>query len=711
MLLDLRHINFYIINRFDHYRQRAIIKDQLDALGLNYRFVQAPNMEPTWISQTLARLKILDHLRAELPLAILYDTVAFRRPFRYRYQLPDAADALYLGQSKTGIPDGLPFEVYDEQLIRLVDNDSAHAVVYLSEEYREQTIKIAKQSLLNWEGPDPGKLLSARMLRDHFVLSPITNPCVRAVTGDPGVTGSKSGLYAIEKTANFTDLSAANRPHSTGSLYDVFIHANHKRVTAIVPAAKDGHLPDTCLTVGRFSVRGRHLGAEVAGNDFTMVDFEHPSLEALLERSAYLDVELSVDGERTRCMLEKLRPAYRDAIGLLVESGAEGWLKHYLRYYLELLQADHIYLYVREGEKADALHELILPYVQQSKLTLIPWPFHREDSSWQVHLLNKYNQTGWVGFIPVHAFLHTGGRTLQEFLSNFDARQMATLLLPSKRFCYKGKRDLDEIQNPLRSFIYGKKEDNTLDETGFFISSHFAQQPPWELQDHRVAVEVTEGMVHCYSHNEQDFAAGKSEIGKIDRSLAWLYESFGHCTELERHVDRILRGSTSAGPDRSQQQHFFRLLTTLPACRILLLGQYSRGIVDDLRAGEELAGAIINPNDLGLNGAVSGSKNLKLLRQDWQEVDTLLLNRYNVLICLGETDFTVIDKFYRHLDLTSLLIVDNWNTRGVRGAVDQAISELGLSIGFRREISTHFPKDEQWGNGMGILGIVRQIPA
>ncbi len=183
--LELSKIPFYVINMEKDQEKRLYIKGQLEELGLQYEFVPGVKVNPHPIGIALSHLKILNNEKFKLPFVILEDDCRF---FFDRIQkiieLPDATDGFYLGHSSFGVQerpqkgirwgkhDGVKYEIYNNQYLRIHSMLARHGIMYISERFRTNAINANVKALTYYEGNFPGDLAYAAIQSNHVLLSP-----------------------------------------------------------------------------------------------------------------------------------------------------------------------------------------------------------------------------------------------------------------------------------------------------------------------------------------------------------------------------------------------------------------------------------------------------------------------------------------------------------------------------------------------------------
>jgi hypothetical protein len=151
MKINLLDIPTYFINLDDHTDKRKSTEDLLEKLGFNnVNRVAGVYNENSRVGCTLAHAKALDLAleRGGAPFLILEDDIALKNN-KTSFDIPDTADAFYLGISRWGLYGGtghrqISLEKHNEELYRIYNMLSAHAILYLNDEYAKMLLKSYK---------------------------------------------------------------------------------------------------------------------------------------------------------------------------------------------------------------------------------------------------------------------------------------------------------------------------------------------------------------------------------------------------------------------------------------------------------------------------------------------------------------------------------------------------------------------------------------
>jgi hypothetical protein len=228
--------------------------------------------------------------------------------------------------------------------------------------------------------------------------------------------------------------------------------------------------------------------------------------------------------------------------------------------------------------------------------------------------------------------------------------------------------------------------------------------------------------IHHYEYDELAFKDGNHLVGIINRKVSNRIKAFYQRQAMERLIDYALESiwtkrtqSTNEvaeqhGPNGRALQSFLAILKSLPGARILVL---SHEILAGLDANNNEPTFVSELNLPLADTFVSPSRSnqpatIKVLPGPWAEVNHLLLDKFNIIFGVGKSDHQAISRFCPNLDSTVVLVVEHWNQSEIRQSLLQVVERTGFSICSKREVSTHFSEDEQWGNGIGILCLQKQ---
>lgn len=194
MQLDLRRMPIFVINIPDDTQRRAFMSEQLDALGLEHRYVAGVRCDPKAIGVSLSRLKTLALPEARPPFLVLEDDTRLNlEGHPLRFDVPGDTDALYLGQSRYGLADrpdqyglrwgrldNVKYREFDDDYIQPLNMLSAHAIIYVSERYARAAVEANRHALLSNDFPFPGDIAYAEMQERMKVLATRRPLCYQA---------------------------------------------------------------------------------------------------------------------------------------------------------------------------------------------------------------------------------------------------------------------------------------------------------------------------------------------------------------------------------------------------------------------------------------------------------------------------------------------------------------------------------------------------
>ncbi len=205
--IDLRNIPFYVINCKADTVKREHMRQQLSQLGLRFEMVDAIECSPSSLGTTLSHLKILAQKDIKPPFGILEDDCVFNEHFRYTFDLPADTGAFYLGVSRFGIEfpgklswgkwDQVIWSRYDRNNLRVYNMLALHAVLYLSNTFRQAALDATTGALTNFEYEFPGDVGVASTHLNHLVLTPIEPICYQSALFGGQEDSTRSALTEI----------------------------------------------------------------------------------------------------------------------------------------------------------------------------------------------------------------------------------------------------------------------------------------------------------------------------------------------------------------------------------------------------------------------------------------------------------------------------------------------------------------------------------
>jgi hypothetical protein len=160
--LDLRTCETMALSLLEEAARRRSVVELCERLGLSWRLIDAVKCSPGRIGCGLSHLRALRLSTPGKPLVILEDDVGVNERFDPVIKVPADADAVYLGASIYGAVDIVDYvgftnmlaaDVVDDDLLRVYNLLSTHAILYLTERFKLATAESILQSLVDhdWE--------------------------------------------------------------------------------------------------------------------------------------------------------------------------------------------------------------------------------------------------------------------------------------------------------------------------------------------------------------------------------------------------------------------------------------------------------------------------------------------------------------------------------------------------------------------------------
>ena len=154
MKLDYREVPTYYMN-LDSEKGRIVgTENSLKASGIkNFQRYSAVSSPIKKLGCSASHHKILGDFSIQTPFMICEDDLIYTGIDKFIYDLPDDADALYLGPTQWArymnyIGPFLHYKLTDSpDVVRIYNMLMAHAVIYISDDYRKHCERIAKLSM------------------------------------------------------------------------------------------------------------------------------------------------------------------------------------------------------------------------------------------------------------------------------------------------------------------------------------------------------------------------------------------------------------------------------------------------------------------------------------------------------------------------------------------------------------------------------------
>lgn len=205
--LDLRQVPIYVINCKSDVERRRKIRRQLAGLRLRFEFVEGMECEPRAVGTAISHLRVLTRDDIATPFLVLEDDCCFNDRFRYEYELPADTDGYYLGVSSFGTREpgrlswgkqhAVQWSRYDADNLRVYNMLAQHAIVYLSERFRQAVVESNMKALTYDEYMYPSDVGTAATHLSHLVLTPLKPVCYQRADlgGQQGATERALGEW------------------------------------------------------------------------------------------------------------------------------------------------------------------------------------------------------------------------------------------------------------------------------------------------------------------------------------------------------------------------------------------------------------------------------------------------------------------------------------------------------------------------------------
>lgn len=150
MKLNLRNLDTYYINLDEGEERRQRTESILNKLNFSsVTRVSGIKTDDGKVGCARSQHKVLSDMSISTPFLLLEDDILFTGNDDFNIEIPDDADALFLGVSQWAryLSFSGPFLHYrkiDDKIVQVYNMLSGHAVIYLSDEYRQVCSRISK---------------------------------------------------------------------------------------------------------------------------------------------------------------------------------------------------------------------------------------------------------------------------------------------------------------------------------------------------------------------------------------------------------------------------------------------------------------------------------------------------------------------------------------------------------------------------------------
>jgi hypothetical protein len=164
--LDLAACEIVVISLAGSLERQGAVDETLGKAGLPYRLVDAVKCNPGRIGCGLSHIKALRAWNGARPLLVLEDDVGATSELRIALDVPDDADAVYIGTSTFGAVEAIDNEVVQgcviaedvaPGLLRIHNMLGAHAIIHLTDRWRTAAIEAMLGAMADEDrAPDQG---------------------------------------------------------------------------------------------------------------------------------------------------------------------------------------------------------------------------------------------------------------------------------------------------------------------------------------------------------------------------------------------------------------------------------------------------------------------------------------------------------------------------------------------------------------------------
>ena len=538
--------------------------------------------------------------------------------------------------------------------------------------------------------------------------------------------------------------------------FDIFVHWSGTKLTATAPyygddidwAHHEVDLNNVVLTARDFCVTAQYIPHRLdAWEPAILFDFESPELLALIKRGKPFDVTISVGPHKqTFTIHPRTETQYPVAMSLLIRD-ENRWIKYFLDYYLLCLHVSHVFVYDNFTSDSGRLKGIISPYIRLGKVTYIPWHVQRRQHVCKKHIaqtvqeshtLNRYGRTPWIGFFDIDEFLRIPGKTLPEFLKDYDPDKTDGLSFGLRWFMYKGDLDFEAIGNPLLSYFHSKpdplgrkrqklivsarhvrflrlhwleegKQDTQVTDPDVFFHHYYLRPDRFEDGKKEVCTDYDAYMLQLQPLLERGFTqetpttdkksiqAGRTSITSREMAIAHVKNAFQRADNQESKLKPDLLGIEGMCGEKTR--HLLNNLCDFDECKYIEIHTLAAASLCSAMYGNKLsATAFENWSRFGGPTepfyedikACTGAAPPTIVQKAFSGVDINTLQTCNVFYYgnyhRNQSEYQAIKYFAPLFEPYTLLVIEDWNRNKVREGVRNALSELGLKLVYDSEV-------------------------
>lgn len=114
----------------------------------------------------------------DMPVLVVEDDIAINHGYQVEIDIPDSADAVYLGISKFGLYDNhgtrkISAEYYDSELYRIYNMLGAHAILYLNNHYPKFLVDETQKQIDVQDNQDKARARTMHMFEVYALNAPM----------------------------------------------------------------------------------------------------------------------------------------------------------------------------------------------------------------------------------------------------------------------------------------------------------------------------------------------------------------------------------------------------------------------------------------------------------------------------------------------------------------------------------------------------------
>jgi GR25 family glycosyltransferase involved in LPS biosynthesis len=179
MQINLLDVPVFYINLNKDKGKRTQIEEALTSAGFtNVKRFPGAEIETSKLGCATSHNSILKKIsKINGPVLVLEDDVALSHSFNPIIDVPDNADAVYLGISKFGLYNGtghhlISAEQHDMEFYRIYNMLSAHAILYLNKDYSRFLIKTTDFMMSIKDNQDKSRAMTMKFFNVYALNDP-----------------------------------------------------------------------------------------------------------------------------------------------------------------------------------------------------------------------------------------------------------------------------------------------------------------------------------------------------------------------------------------------------------------------------------------------------------------------------------------------------------------------------------------------------------